>query len=85
MTTQFHALRLLYGVVEAVVKLTSKHGIDLNSVCTTPTRVIVGELRCGKFVHVQHVKAGFGNAERYNISLCDTVNNRITDRTTVTV
>lgn len=80
MSTQFHALRLPYGVVQAVVNLTSKYGIDLNSVSVTPQRVIIGELRCGKFVHVHRV-----TSEHYNVSLCDVVTNEITNHVKVTI
>lgn len=85
MTTQFHALRLPQTVTDVVVSLTSQNHIDLNSVCVTPERVIVGELKCGKYVHIHHVREAFGKPEHYNVSLCDTVNNKITNRVRVTL
>lgn len=85
MTTQFHTLRLPEKVTQHVVNLSSRNYIDLNSVVQFGNRIVIGEPRCGKLIHVQHVSPAFGHPEHYTISVCDMINDRFTNRIKVTV
>ena len=85
MSTQFHALRLPEKVTQHVVNLSSRNYVDLNTVFQFGSMFIIGEIRCGKLIHVQHVLSAFGHPEHYTISVCDMVNDQFTNRIRVTV
>lgn len=72
MNTQFHALRLNGRVTELVVQLSSSNHIDLNSVYIhSKNRVIIGEPKCGKVIHVQTVKSAFGKPGSVHVGMYD--------------
>lgn len=77
MTTQFHALRLNGRVTDLVVQLSSSNHIDLNSVYIhSKNRVIIGEPKCGKVIHVQTVRAAFGKPSKVHVGMYDLPSDR---------
>ena len=77
MSTQFHALRLDNRITELVVELSSSNHIDLNSVYIhSKDRVIIGEPKCGKVIHVQNIRAAFGKPESVHVGMYDLSDDR---------
>ncbi|CAL9961744.1 hypothetical protein VPH1254_0070 [Vibrio phage 1254] len=85
MTTKFHALNLNERIVEIVTQLSSDNFIDLNSVANVQDRIIIGEPKCGKVIHVQFIKAGFGKPRKAHIGMYDLPMDRAIFRTVVSL
>lgn len=85
MTTQFHALRLNQRIVDIVVQLSADNLIDLNSVANVQDRIIIGEPKCGKVIHVQFIRAGFGKRQKAHIGMYDLPADRAIFRTVVSL
>lgn len=85
MTTKFHALRLSKHIVDIVTQLSSDNFIDLNSIVNVQDRVIIGEPKCGKVIHVQFIKARFGKFRKAHIGMYDLAEDRAIFRTVVSV
>ena len=85
MTPRFHALNLNQRIIDIVTKLSGDNCIDLNSVANVQDRVIIGEPKCGKVIHVQLVRSAFGKPSKAHIGMYDLPADRAIFRTVVSL